>query len=106
MAGLYDIGIKVHGSRNVRNAGESAALVWGVSAGCMGEWMSAGAGAPILPPTTTFLLLCRLLSRPAVKCVFKAFDQIRTEEDFADEAQAAGKLVAKMPPGRYRNLRI
>ncbi|EFN58153.1 hypothetical protein CHLNCDRAFT_141951 [Chlorella variabilis] len=61
MAGLYDIGIKVHGSRNVRNA---------------------------------------------VKCVFKAFDQIRTEEDFADEAQAAGKLVAKMPPGRYRNLRI
>ncbi|KAI3427984.1 hypothetical protein D9Q98_006373 [Chlorella vulgaris] len=61
MAGLYDIGLKIHGSRNVRNA---------------------------------------------VKCVFKAFDQMRTEEEIGQQAAAAGKMVVKMPPGRYRHLRL
>jgi hypothetical protein len=43
---------------------------------------------------------------PAVKCVFKAFDQVRTEEDIAEEAEQAGKLLLRMPPGRYRQLRL
>lgn len=60
MAGIHDVGIKQHGSRNVRNA---------------------------------------------VKCLFKAFDKMRTEEQIAAEAVQRGSFVVKMPPGRYRNLR-
>jgi hypothetical protein len=38
--------------------------------------------------------------------VFKAFDQMRTEEEIGQQAAAAGKMVVKMPPGRYRHLRL
>lgn len=61
MAGIHDIGIKLHGSRNVRNA---------------------------------------------IKCVFQAFDRIRTEDEVVATAAAKGSFVAKMPPGRYRHLRL
>ncbi|KAI7844101.1 hypothetical protein COHA_002241 [Chlorella ohadii] len=61
MAGIHDVGIKLHGSRNVRNA---------------------------------------------VKCVFKAFDMMRTEEEIERGAAQKGGVVVKMPPGRFRQLRL
>jgi hypothetical protein len=44
----------------------------------------------------------------AVKCVFQAFDKMRTEEEIVEAAAARrpGNLVIKMPPGRYSKLRI
>ncbi|PRW56846.1 30S ribosomal S5 [Chlorella sorokiniana] len=54
MAGIHDVGIKLHGSRNVRNA---------------------------------------------VKCVFKAFDKMRTEEEIDASAAQRGRMQPRRPGG-------
>lgn len=41
-----------------------------------------------------------------VKCVFKAFDKMRTEEEIEAAAKQKGSMVVKMPPGRFRHLRL
>ena len=43
---------------------------------------------------------------PTVKCVFKAFDKMRTEEEIETAAAQKGTMVVKMPPGRFRHLRL
>ncbi|KAL6781316.1 MRPS5 [Auxenochlorella protothecoides x Auxenochlorella symbiontica] len=57
MAGIHDIGVKVHGSRNRRNA---------------------------------------------VKCLFEAFDKIRSHDEITGQA---GKVVVARPPGRFAHAR-
>lgn len=105
MAGIHDVGIKVHGSRNVRNAG--AARHWAAGAG-------AAAGAGCVRAARRGLCKGKRATRPLpasppalpaeVKCVFQAFDKMRTEEEIV--AAARGAPVVKMPPGRYRTLRL
>lgn len=53
MAGIHDIGVKIHGSRNRRNA---------------------------------------------VKCLFEAFDKMRTHEEILSQPD---KIVLARPPGRF-----
>ena len=39
----------------------------------------------------------------AVKCLFEAFDKMRTHEEVVDQQD---KVVLAMPPGRYGKLRL
>ena len=68
MAGIHDVGIKVHGSRNVRNAGE-----WGRQSGCAGRvagCRSAGLlSARCHPPPLSFLSPALPFPSPVPSCL-------------------------------------
>lgn len=134
MAGIHDVGIKVHGSRNARNAGAppftfffcSRSMTSAVCRGVCGQRFARACPAspptclnsspppprraPLESPASTTTDAsphppCPLPpGRPAVKCVFQAFDKMRTEEERL--AAAAGGVLVKMPPGRYSTLRL
>jgi small subunit ribosomal protein S5 len=61
MAGIHDVGAKVHGSRNPRNT---------------------------------------------VKCLFEAFDKMRTGEEIEAAAGRGGRALVAVPPGRFGRLAV
>lgn len=59
MAGIHDIGVKIHGSRNPRNT---------------------------------------------VKCLFEAFDQMRTHEEIVDGDESGRTVMVAGPPGKFAKM--
>lgn len=116
MAGIHDIGIKVYGSRNTRNTGGCylGAGGWGVMVDeCRVVWSClvfvgfgfspASCHAPAFSTSPRLLLAPAQTPRPppppfAVKCLFDAFDRMRTTEELV---QQPGKVIMTVPPGRY-----
>ena len=52
--------------------------------------------------TGCFISVC-ISSPGAVKCLFEAFDKMRTHEEVLEQQD---KVVLAMPPGRYGKLRL
>ena len=61
LAGIHDIGVKIHGSRNPRNT---------------------------------------------VKCVFEAFDGMKTQEEILEAGRKDGRVLLSVPCGRFGRLKI